>query len=173
MLYSIYISMLDILLPDRGKKGPEKGNLGICEFDTQKGPAFTGPFPFSAYVDPGQYGIERVFQGYFVVRGPVFMADDGLPLDQRFDAASELPGGHVQKAQQPAVGHFLFRRFLQQAQVFPSTLFFRNQVWRRFGRWLSSDRRTGRYRWQKFLALSEDFFAHPRFSHTHVYRGAC
>jgi len=139
----------------------------------KNGPAFTGPFPFSAYVDPGQYGIERVFQGYFVVRGPVFMADDGLPLDQRFDAASELPGGHVQKAQQPAVGHFLFRRFLQQAQVFPSTLFFRNQVWRRFGRWLSSDRRTGRYRWQKFLALSEDFFAHPRFSHTHVYRGAC
>jgi len=68
-------------------------------------------------------------------------------------------------------GHFLFRRFLEQAQDFPSTLFFRNQVCRRFGRWLSSDRRTGRYRWQKFLALSEDFFAHPRFSHTHVYRG--
>ena len=173
MLYSIYISILDIILTDRGKKVRRKGIWEFVNLTPKNGPVFTGPFPFSAYVDPGQYGIERVFQGYFVVRGPVFMADDGLPLDQRFDAASELPGGHVQKAQQPAVGHFLFRRFLQQAQVFPSTLFFRNQVCRRFGRWLSSDRRTGRYRWQKFLALSEDFFAHPRFSHTHVYRGAC
>ena len=90
MLYSIYISMLDILLPDRGKKGPEKGNLGICEFDTQKGPAFTGPFPFSAYVDPGQYGIERVFQGCFVVCAPVFVTENGLPLYQALDAVPEF-----------------------------------------------------------------------------------
>ena len=34
MLYSIYISILDIILTDRGQKGPEKGNLRNCEFDT-------------------------------------------------------------------------------------------------------------------------------------------
>ena len=131
------------------------------------------PVNISLDVYVAQDRVQHVSQGDFVISRLPVVTDDGLPLDQRFDAASELPGGHVRKAQQPAVGHFLFRRFLQQAQDFPSTLFFRNQVWRRFGRWLSSDRRTGRYRWQKFLALSEDFFAHPRFSHTHVYRGAC
>ena len=102
------------------------------------------PVNISLDVYVAQDRVQHVSQGDFVISRLPVVTDDGLPLDQRFDAASELPGGHVRKAQQPAVGHFLFRRFLQQAQDFPSTLFFRNQVCRRFGRWLSSVRRTGR-----------------------------
>ena len=90
MLYSIYISMLDIILTDRGKKVRRKGIWEFVNLTPKKGPAFTGPFPFSAYVDPGQYGIEGVFQGYLVVRGPVFVAENGLPFDQALDAVPEF-----------------------------------------------------------------------------------
>ena len=90
MLYCIYISILDIILTDRGKKVRRKGIWEFVNLTPKKGPVFTGPFPFSAYVDPGQYGIEGVFQGYFVVCAPVFVAENGLPFDQALDAVPEF-----------------------------------------------------------------------------------
>lgn len=70
-------------------------------------------------VHVAQYGIQHISQGDLVIARLPVVADDGLPLYQRFKAAPELPGSHVGEAQQPARGHLLFRRFLQQAQDLP------------------------------------------------------
>jgi len=64
------------------------------------------PVNISLDVHVAQDRVQHVSQGDFVISRLPVVADDSLPLDQRFDAASELPGGHVRKAQQPAVGSF-------------------------------------------------------------------
>ena len=66
-----------------------------------------------------QHRVQRIFHAHLIVVSCLLMADDRLSLDQRFDALAEIPGGHARFAEQPAVGHLLFRLFLQQAQDLP------------------------------------------------------
>ena len=74
---------------------------------------------FSANVYILQDGVQRVIQPHFVVVSLLFVADDGLPFDQALNAVPEFPRGHPCSVQQSAVGHFLGRILLQNAQDLP------------------------------------------------------
>ena len=112
-----FVMFLDFPL----RQGPCMGNLLIIQITQIGHPGFgvASLIQVSANVYPLQHGVQRIFQAHFIVVSRLLMAEDGLPLDQRFDALAKIPGGHARFAQQPAVPHLLQWVFLQQAQDLP------------------------------------------------------